>query len=160
MKRQHTYEVAIEWTGNTGAGTRSYGGYARTYEIHAAEKPAIPGSSDPSFRGDAARWNPEELLVAALAACHQLWYLHLCATAGIVVESYCDAAHGIMLEEESGAGRFQSVTLRPQVGLAHGADERQAARLHEEAARMCFIARSVAFPVHHEPSFTRAGTAS
>ncbi len=158
MAREHTYEIRVEWTGNTGAGTRSYGGYDRTHEVRADGKPAIPGSADPSFRGDAARWNPEELLLASLAACHQLWYLHLCAAAGVVVQSYRDAAQGMMVEDEDGAGRFVSVTLRPHVALGAGAKEQEATRLHDEAARMCFIARSVAFPVHHEPSFTLAGS--
>lgn len=151
--KRHDYRVRVEWTGNRGSGTSSYRGYARSHEIAAAGKPAIAGSSDPKFRGDAARWNPEELLVASLSACHQLWYLHLCADAGIVVQAYRDDAVGVMLEHPDGAGQFESVTLRPLVTLAAGADEATARRLHDEAARMCFIARSVSFRVAHEPSF-------
>ena len=45
----------------------------------------IAGSADPAFRGDRTRYNPEDLLVASLAACHMLWYLHLAADAGVVV---------------------------------------------------------------------------
>ncbi len=153
MPREHTYSVELDWTGNAGSGTSSYGAYSRAHELRVVGKPPILGSSDSGFRGDPARWNPEELLVASLAACHQLWYLHLCAIAGIVVESYSDRASGVMLEEDGGAGQFASVTLRPHARLAPGADEQKALRLHQEAARMCFIARSVSFPVHHEPSF-------
>lgn len=152
--KRHDYTVRIEWTGNQGSGTSSYRAYSRSHEIAAPGKPAIAGSSDPKFRGDAARWNPEELLVASLSACHQLWYLHLCAEAGIIVQAYRDDAVGVMLEQPDGAGQFESVTLRPHVTLAPGSDAAIARRLHEQAARMCFIARSVSFRVEHEPGFS------
>ena len=160
MAREHTYSVELDWTGNAGSGTSSYSAYSRDHELRAAGKPPIPGSADPGFRGDPARWNPEELLVASLAACHQLWYLHLCAIAGIVVESYSDRASSVMVEEDAGAGQFAGVTLRPHARLAPGADEQEARRLHQEAARRCFIARSVSFPVRHEPSFADPGAST
>ena len=160
MPREHTYSVELDWTGNAGSGTSAYSAYSRDHELRAAGKPPIPGSADPGFRGDPARWNPEELLVASLAACHQLWYLHLCAIAGIAVESYSDRASGVMVEEDAGAGQFAGVTLRPHARLAPGADEQEARRLHQEAARMCFIARSVSFPVRHEPSFADPGAST
>lgn len=149
--KQHHYAVRVVWTGNTGAGTASYRAYARDHQIAAEGKPAIPGSADPAFRGDAARWNPEELLVASLSACHKLWYLHLCAVAGVVVTAYEDAAEGVMVEEPDGAGRFVSATLRPRVTIAEGSDAAEAAALHRRAHEMCFIARSINFPVGHEP---------
>jgi organic hydroperoxide reductase OsmC/OhrA len=111
----------------------------------------IPGSSDPAFRGDAARWNPEELLVAALSACHKLSYLHLCAVAGVVVVAYVDQAEGVMEETADGAGSFQQVILRPKVTVAAGSDMVKARELHDAAHAKCFIARSVNFPVQHEP---------
>ena len=151
--KHHTYSVRVEWTGNQGSGTLSYRAYSRSHEIDAPGKPTIAGSSDQNFRGDPARWNPEELLVASLSACHQLWYLHLCSDAGVVVQAYRDDAVGVMTELSDGAGQFESVTLRPHATLALGSDEATARRLHDEAARMCFIARSVSFRVHHEPSF-------
>jgi organic hydroperoxide reductase OsmC/OhrA len=151
--REHRYQVTVEWTGNTGTGTAGYRSYERRHEIRVpgAAKPGIPGSSDPTFRGDAARWNPEELLVASLSACHQLWYLHLCADAGVVVTAYVDRAEGTMVEEASGAGRFTRVLLRPTVTLARGADVARARALHADAHAMCYIARSMNFPVEHEP---------
>jgi organic hydroperoxide reductase OsmC/OhrA len=157
MSRLHTYSVSLTWTGNTGHGTSSYTDYARSYELSAPGKTPLLGSSDPAFRGDAAKWNPEELLVAALSACHQLWFLHLCADAGIVVTGYTDAATGSMRETGDGGGQFESVTLRPHAVLARGADAARARELHEQAARLCFIARSVAFPVGHEPTFEPQG---
>jgi organic hydroperoxide reductase OsmC/OhrA len=157
MARAHRYVVTVTWTGNTGTGTASYKSYERQHEISAgAQKPAIPGSSDPVFRGDQARWNPEELLVASLSACHQLWYLHLCAEAGIVVVAYVDHAEGVMQETPDGSGQFDRVTLRPHVTVAPGSDAAKARELHGAAHAKCFIARSVNFPVEHEPEIVVA----
>jgi organic hydroperoxide reductase OsmC/OhrA len=151
--KRHQYRAEVVWTGDLGVGTRGYRDYARDHELRADGKPAIPGSADPSFRGDAGRWNPEELLVASLSACHQLWYLHLCAAAGIVVRGYEDEARGEMEEIADGGGRFVSVTLRPRARLAAGADLAKAEALHDEAHHLCFIANSVNFPVAVEPTF-------
>jgi organic hydroperoxide reductase OsmC/OhrA len=150
--REHRYAVRVDWTGNLGTGTSGYRAYSRDHTIGAGAKPAIPGSSDPAFRGDPARWNPEDMLVASLSACHQLWYLHLCATAGIVVTAYADEAEGVMEEGPDGGGQFSSVVLRPRVTLAPGSDAAKALALHHDAAEKCFIARSVNFPVRHEPA--------
>jgi organic hydroperoxide reductase OsmC/OhrA len=148
----HRYSVVVEWTGNTGSATSGYRSYERRHKISAGDaKPAIPGSSDPAFRGDPARWNPEELLVASLAACHQLWYLHLCAEAGIVVLEYIDHAEGTMAETGDGSGHFERVILRPRVTVAAGSDLAKARALHAAAHDKCFIARSVNFPVEHAP---------
>jgi len=154
--RLHHYRVGLEWTGNLGTGTSAYGAFSRNHELSALGQGMIEGSSDPAFRGDRTRWNPEQLLVAALAACHQLWYLHLCAEAGVVVVAYADAAEGEMAEEADGAGQFASVTLRPQVMIAAGSDVDKAVALHAAASAKCFIARSMAFPVHHAPRVTLA----
>src|SRR6201997_853025 len=137
---EHRYAVSVTWTGNLGSGTSGYRDYSRDYEIGAETKPIILGSSDPAFRGDRSRWNPEELLVASLSACHQLWYLHLCADAGIVVVAYTDEAEGSMAETADGSGRFQRVMLRPKVTLAPGSDGAKALALHHEAHAKCFIA--------------------
>jgi len=145
----HTYDIQLAWTGNDGAGTRDYRSYRRDHEIRAAGRPVLAGSSDPAFRGDASRYNPEQLLVAALSSCHMLWYLHLCAVNGIVVHDYRDEAQGEMTEEASGAGRFTRVVLRPRVRLS--GDAVKARALHAEAHGYCFIARSVNFPITLEP---------
>jgi organic hydroperoxide reductase OsmC/OhrA len=154
MARRHPYTATITWTGNTGAGTAGYRNYERSYDISANQKPTIAGSSDPAFRGDRARWNPEGLLVASLSACHQLWYLHLCADAGVVVEAYVDEAVGVMEESADGSGRFIEVILRPRVSVAPGSDKAKAQSLHHAAHAKCFIARSVNFPVSCEPIIT------
>lgn len=148
---EHTYTVRVEWTGNQGEGTRGYRAYGRDHEIMAAGKPLIPGSSDPAFRGDRSRYNPEDLLVASLSACHMLWYLHLCANAGIVVTGYADDARGTMAETSDSGGHFTEVVLRPIVTVREGADPAVAVALHERAHHLCFIANSVNFPVRCEP---------
>jgi organic hydroperoxide reductase OsmC/OhrA len=162
MTKTHHYAVNVQWTGNTGTGTSGYRTYERRHEISAGAisssiaKPPIPGSSDPAFRGDPARWNPEELLVAALSACHKLWYLHLCAEAGVIVVAYIDHAEGVMEETAGGSGSFRRVVLHPQVTVASGSDLSRARELHDTAHAMCFIARSVNFPVQHEPQIIAA----
>jgi len=153
MAVTHRYELTVRWTGNTGAGTSGYRGYSRDHEVLGDGKPVIAGSSDPAFRGDAARWNPEELLVAALAQCHMLWYLHLCATAGVVVTDYADTASGTMaMDAAGGGGQFTEVLLRPAVTVADPSMSGKARALHEEIGALCYIARSVNFPVRHEPT--------
>jgi organic hydroperoxide reductase OsmC/OhrA len=149
---QHRYAVTVTWTGNTGTGTATHRSYDRAHTLSAPGKPPIAGSSDPAFRGNPACWNPEELLVASLAACHKLWYLGLCAQAGIVVTAYEDAAEGHMTEEAGGAGQFTAVTLRPRVTIAAGSEAARAMALHHEAHAFCFIARSVNFSVIAEPT--------
>lgn len=153
MSGTHKYSVRIDWTGNLGSGTSRYEAYSRAHEVLANGKPHIVCSSDPAFRGDPARYNPEEMLVASLSSCHMLWYLHLCAVSGIVVVEYSDDAAGIMTETADGGGHFTEVTLRPTATVEHGADLKLAAELHERAHSLCFIANSVNFPVRCEPHF-------
>lgn len=146
----HGFEARLRWTGNAGSGTSSYTAYGRTHEIGAPGKPAIPGSSDPAFRGDADRWNPEEMLVGSIAACHMLWFLHLASVAGVVVESYEDRATGEMRINPDGSGEFTAATLRPRVTVSAG-DAGLVPELHRQAHGKCFIARSLNFEVACEP---------
>jgi organic hydroperoxide reductase OsmC/OhrA len=151
MARTHNYEITVRWTGNLGAGTAGYRAYSRNHEIEGAGKTAaIAASSDPVFRGDPSRYNPEELLVAALASCHMLSLLHLCADAGIVVTGYVDRARGTMRQEGNG-GYFTEVVLQPEVTVASEDMVEKATQLHADAHESCFIASSVNFPVRHEP---------
>ena len=159
--RIHDYRATVTWTGNTGLGTASYSSYSRDHEVRAADRPPILGSSDPAFRGDTARYSPEELLVSAISACHMLWYLHLSASSGLTVTAYTDEAVGEMSEHSDGSGEFQLVTLRPRVELAAPGDLNLAQELHRRAHRLCFIARSVNFEVLCQPEVTiRAGVGS
>lgn len=151
MAKEHKYLTKITWTGNTGKGTESYRGYKRNHEIAVKDKKIIEASSDPAFMGDEEKHNPEELFLSSLSSCHMLWYLHLCANAGINVSAYSDEATGIMVEDESGNGRFTEVILRPYVTINDDLKITAAAQLHSEANKKCFIANSCNFPVRHIP---------
>jgi organic hydroperoxide reductase OsmC/OhrA len=152
MKGQHDYVITIAWTGNNGTGTSGYRAFERSYNILIENKPVIQGSSDPAFRGDNTKHNPEELLVASLSSCHMLWYLHLCAVSGVIITNYTDKATGIMKEAPEG-GRFVSVTLHPEVTVTEASMLEKAKELHKKANEQCFIANSVNFPVNHTPTF-------
>ncbi len=151
MIRDHIYKTIIEWTGNTGKGTETYKDYKRDHILSVQEKMFIELSSDTMYRGDALKYNPEELLLASLSSCHMLWYLHLCAENGIAVMSYIDHATGIMQTGEDGSGRFTSVTLQPEIEIKNSNKIDMAYALHAEANKMCFIANSVNFHVAHLP---------
>lgn len=159
---EHQYEIAVHWTGNRGPGTAGYRDYGRDHVISAAGLPPLLGSADPTFHGDRDRWNPEQLLLTALAQCHMLSYLHVAVSAGIVVTGYDDDALGTLRLNRDGSGEFTAVILRPRVSIAgsgrsedrprdNAAAAELARSLHAAAAQKCFIARSVNFPVRHEP---------
>lgn len=149
---EHSYQTVLKWTGNKGKGTESYHGYDRAYEIEVDGKPAIFGSADPAFRGDKTKYNPEELLIASLSSCHLLWYLHLCADAGVIVLDYQDKAKGTIKETKDGSGKFTEVILHPEVTITAESSLEIATQLHHKAHQFCFIANSVNFPVLCQPS--------
>ncbi len=147
----HRTVATVAWTGNTGRGTASPSAYERRHDICVDGKPTIAGSSDPSFRGDPARHNPEDLLVSAVSACHMLWFLGLCAAAWVVVTAYEDRAEGEMAVAADGGGCFTSILLRPRVTVAGAVSSDTLAALHQEAHAKCFIANSLRVPVSHAP---------
>lgn len=148
---EHRYALTVRWTGNLGEGTSSYRGYSRDHEVLVPGLPALPGSADPTFHGDRDRYNPEQLLLAALAQCHMLSYLHVAVKHGVVVTAYQDEATGVLRLNRDGSGQFESVMLHPRVTVADPAQIDLAGGLHREANQVCFIARSVNFPVQHQP---------
>jgi organic hydroperoxide reductase OsmC/OhrA len=150
MGKQHNYSLTITWTGNNGTGTSAYRAYERNHTVSKEGKVNLECSSDPSFRGDATKYNPEELLLAALSSCHMLSYLHLCADAGVVVTAYIDNATGLMEETPNDSGHFVSATLYPTVTVADALMIDKANELHHKANELCFIANSCNFPVHHQ----------
>ncbi len=150
-KRRHQYRIVNRWTGNLGTGTSAYKAYSRDHELSGETKgDPIRGSSDPMFRGDRSRYNPEELLVGALSACHMLWVLHLSADAGIAIAEYSDEATGEMVEHQDGSGEFTRVVLHPRVVITDGGRIAEAIAIHDRAHQVCGLARSVNFPVEHE----------
>jgi len=149
MNKQHIYDLTVKWTGNKGHGTFDSRLYGRDHKIIIADKSDILASSGSSFRGDSTKHNPEELFLAALSSCHMLWYLDLCADAGIVVVEYIDNATGVMEEKLNRSGHFTEVTLNPVVTLSEASMIKKAIELHDRANELCFIANSVNFPVKH-----------
>lgn len=156
---EHHYALTATWTGNRGEGTTGYRDYDRAVTLEVEGKPDLLASADKPFRGDRTRWNPEDLLLAALSECHLLSYLHACVTAGVVVTSYRDEATGIMREDGRGGGAFAEVTLNPVVTVADASMIEAAERAHTQANEWCFIANSVNFPVHHRAQVTVARAA-
>ncbi|GAA4349688.1 OsmC family protein [Microbacterium rhizosphaerae] len=152
MFGEHRYTVTSVWTGDRGTGTSGYRDYDRSVTLSIHGKPDLPASSDKPFRGDPARWNPEDMLLAALSECHLLSYLHACVQAGVIVRGYTDKAIGIMFEDGQGGGRFTEVILRPHVIIAEESMKDAAMRAHHQAHEWCFIASSVNFPVRVEPT--------
>lgn len=149
----HDYTTRVIWTGNRGAGTAHYRAYDRTWDIAVPGKPVVPCSNDPLLGGDPTRMNPEDLLLSALSACHMLWYLHYASDAGLAVQSYEDRPIGRGEVGPGGAGRFVCVTLQPRIGLPRGSDLALAEAIHHRIHEVCFIARSVNFPVDYAPVF-------
>ncbi|CAM2968105.1 OsmC family peroxiredoxin [Chryseobacterium flavum] len=147
--KNHHYKATIRWTGNKGTGTSHYRDYERNHTISIENKATIDGSSDPAFRGDKTKHNPEDMFLSSLSSCHMLWYLHFCSEAGIIVTEYTDEATGIMTETADGSGHFTEVTLYPSVTVTEESMIEKAKQLHHKANEYCFIAKSVNFPVRH-----------
>lgn len=148
----HKYSMLLVWTGNKGEGTATYRGYDRSFTVSIDKKEDFKGSSDPKFRGDPTKHNPEEMLVAALSSCHMLSYLHLCADNGIVATEYTDDAVGTMQEDKERGGFFTDVTLNITVKVTDISKKALAEKLHHNANQLCYIANSVNFPVRHNVS--------
>ena len=152
MSGQHNYKLSVRWIGNNGMGTSNYKEFERSYSVIVDNKVEILGSSDPAFRGDKTKHNPEDLLLASVSSCHMLWYLHLCAVSGVIVTDYIDNATGIMIETSNGGGRFTEITLHPTVTITNSLMIEKANELHKKANELCFVANSLNFPVHHKPT--------
>ena len=153
MGNKHLFAITSRWTGNTGQGTSAYRSYERSVTISVKNKADIFGSSGTSFNSDKTKHNPEDLFVSAISSCHLLWYLHLCSENGVVVLDYVDNATGTMEETADGGGKFTEVTLHPTITLSSQSMIQKATELHMDANRLCYIANSCNFPIHHQPIF-------
>jgi organic hydroperoxide reductase OsmC/OhrA len=155
----HEYAARLVWDGNTGTGTATYSGYGRKHRVLIDGKPDLEGSADPMFKGDADRPNPEDLFLAAIASCHMLSYLALCAWEGVNVVAYEDEVRGTLEFDGRGSGKFTEVVLRPVVTITAGSDAELAQQLHEKAHEQCYVAASCSVPILHEPT-VRSGQVS
>ncbi|MEC5198327.1 organic hydroperoxide reductase OsmC/OhrA [Arthrobacter sp. PL16] len=152
--QEHHYSARLRWTGNLGSGTAGYRSYSRDHQIEVDGPGLLLGTADPTFHGSRDRWNPEQLLLTAVAQCHMLSYLHVAVTAGVIVTAYTDTPAGTMRLNRDGSGEFTGIVLRPHVEVDDAGQVALADSLHAEANRLCFIARSVSFPVLHRPTAT------
>lgn len=151
--KEHHYKTTVEWTGNLGKGTSDYKSYERDHIIYVDGKPAIPGTSEVSIESNKTRYNPEEMLLASISACHMMWYLFLCAKNNIVVTAYIDKATGTMVSTADGGGHFTEALLMPVITIKHTIDEKLLQQLHHEANKLCYIASSCNFPVKHNATY-------
>ena len=133
----HHYPLQLNWTGNTLDST-----YNRNATVTAPGKHALAVSSAPEYAGDAARWNPEDLLGSALATCHMLTFLALCAKAKVAIVGYEDHAEAV-LDTVDKVTRVTQVHLRPVIRVTRGTSMAQVVELFEKAHKYCFVANSV-----------------
>ena len=146
----HHYHLLMKWTGNLGTGTSHYRAYERSHTVSFPGKSDLLASADPTFRGDSTKYNPEELLLAALSGCHMMSFLHVCVNAGVVVTAYEDHATGSMTVNPDGSGHFTQVILNPVVTVAETSMVENLNALHAKANKLCFIANSCNFPILHK----------
>ena len=154
MTLEHNYKLTTIWTGNKGDGTKNVRTYDRSHTISIPGKPDLFLTTDNPAVGDKSKLNPEDLLVSALSSCHMLSYLYLCSLEGVIITSYLDNATGIMIENESGGGKFKEVTLNPIVSVTEESMVEKAIALHHKAHEICYIANSVNFEVKCNPTCT------
>ncbi len=151
----HRYAAHLAWSGSTAAG---YDAYTRAHE--ATCPPATHGqplalTADPTFKGDASKLNPEQLLVLAASSCQLLSFLAVAARARVDVLAYEDDAEGEMPEDDKPM-RIARITLRPTITVrGPDPDDERLHQLTEVAHRHCFIANSVTSEIRIEPSFRR-----
>lgn len=141
----HSYPLTLAWTGNTLDGT-----YNRNATVTNAGKHPLAVSSAPEYAGDAARWNPEDLLGSALATCHMLTFLALCAKAKVAVVGYEDHAEAVLYTMDK-VTRITHVYLRPVIRVPRGTGMAKVVELFEKAHKYCFVANSVTCEAVLEP---------
>lgn len=123
--------------------------YSRNHSITIEGKPVLNVSAAKAFKGDAALYNPEDMLLSSLVSCHMMSYLYVCAQNGIEVLTYTDDAVATLEVNDDGSGSFKEVTLTPKVIIAQADRIEEALALHKKANELCFIANSCNFPILH-----------
>ena len=141
----HAYPLTLTWTGNTLDSP-----YPRNATVTTEGKHPLAVSSAPEYAGDAARWNPEDLLGSALATCHMLTFLALCAKAKVEVLGYEDHAESV-LDTVDKVTRITQVRLRPVIRVPQGTSQAKVVELFEKAHKYCFVANSVTCEAVMEP---------
>lgn len=150
MEKIHTFNSTLAWRNEAPHDPFVYEGYSRDHEVIVEGGKMLSLSAASEFKGNPDKCNPEDLLIAAIASCHMLSYLAICARKRIKVLSYEDEVHGEMRTQD-GRMRITRVELKPVVVYEEGTDLQEAVELHEAAHRVCFIANSVTCDIVMNP---------
>lgn len=152
-----TYTTEIRWS----RGEQKFidNRYSRAHSWHFDGGTVVPASSSPAVvplpMSETTAVDPEEAFVASLSSCHMLWFLSLAAKRGYVVDTYADAASGVMEKNSDGKLAMTVVTLRPLVTFsgAKSPDRTALDALHHSAHAECFLAASVRSEIVIAPRF-------
>lgn len=151
MSHQHIFKAEVNWQLKPGASTQNPKTYSRNHKVKIDNiKDALEVSAAKMFHGDPTLYNPEDLLLSALASCHMMSYLYVCAQHRIEVVSYNDNAEAYLNVAYSGRGQFTKAQLNPIVTIKHTDKQALALSLHKQANSLCFIANSCNFPITHQ----------
>ena len=151
MSIKYTFKAQINREINEGESTSNPRNFSRNHNVTIANKVSgLTVSAAKYFRGDETLYNPEDLLLSALASCHMMSYLYVCSQHNIEVLSYTDQAEGDLEVVASGSGSFKCVRLKPVVTIKDANQKALALSLHTKANALCFIANSCNFPISHE----------
>lgn len=152
------YKATIHWECGNQSFTENRYSRAHTWVFDGGVR--VPASSSPDVvplpYSDANAVDPEEAFVASLSSCHMLWFLSIAAKRGFCVDSYADAAIGVLEKDGSGRMAMTRVTLRPKA-IFSGArvpTETELLAMHHKAHEECFIANSVKTEVRCEPVYS------
>lgn len=151
MRNLHEYEIGLSWIGDVNL-EKNYR-YNKTYELSFKNKPNMVGSADPMFHGNPNLYNPEEMLLSALASCHMMSFFYLCGKEKIKINSYQDKPIGKLKTNPNGSGQFEEVTLHPII-KTDDKNLKKIEGLFIQANDYCFIARSCNFTIKHKPLIT------
>ncbi|QDO92455.1 osmotically inducible protein OsmC [Formosa sediminum] len=143
------FKISNSWSLEHASKITSKGGSIKTHQVFLEKGKTLEVSAAKPFKGDPSKYNPEELLMAALSSCHFMSYLYVCEQAGITILEYSDTVEGILNLQANGSGAFAKISLNPQVKIENQDQIQLAESLHEKAGNLCFIANSCAFKIEY-----------
>ncbi|WP_159022904.1 OsmC family protein [Formosa sp. L2A11] len=151
MSTSFQFHINNSWSLEEATSTKKEGGSLKTHQVFLEDGKRLDVSAAKPFKGDASKYNPEELLMAALSSCHFMSYLYVCEQAGISILEYSDSVEGFLMLNNDGSGAFTKVTLNPKVKIESESQKQLAEDLHKKAGALCFIANSCAFTIEYKP---------
>ncbi|MDW5291019.1 OsmC family protein [Formosa sp. PL04] len=145
------FKIQNHWDLETALIEKQSGGSLKTHQVFLEDGKTFEVSAAKAFKGDASKYNPEELLMAALSSCHFMSYIYVCEQAGIFILKYSDNVEGFLKLNDDGSGAFTKIILKPKVTIKTVELKELAEALHTKAGRLCFIANSCAFEIEYKP---------